>query len=176
MSKYHSTLSREGIDTRSDITRLPPLTPQSVSPAADGRLKTQSSTKSTGPKLIGSQGLVQDTQPCPHTHRPKGGHTSTHTHTHVRQAHTSQNAPSCADSSDILTPSVRHQWRLIQFTHHCPPSNAFGLTDPCSLRQRLAGCAGRGRALATGARQLCRSTPSTLRCDLHRKMRECENM
>ena len=40
--------------------------------------------------------------------------------------------------------------------------HALGLTDPCSLRQRLAGCAGRGRALATGARQLCRSTPSTL--------------
>ena len=63
---------------RSDFDRLPPLTPQSVSPAADGRLKTQSSTKSTGPKLIGSQRLVQSTQPCPHTH------------THVRQAHTSQ--------------------------------------------------------------------------------------
>ena len=83
-----------------------------------------------GPKLIGSQGLVQDTQPCPHTHRPKSGATPTHTHTHVRQAHTSQNAPSCADPSDIFTTSVRHQWRLIQITSHPPTKTSSTTMSP----------------------------------------------
>ena len=76
---------------RSDNRSAPTAHASKRVAAVDRRLTNTVFNEKHGPKLIGSQGLVQDTQPCPHTHRPKSGHTPTHTHTHVRQAHTSQN-------------------------------------------------------------------------------------
>ena len=68
-----------------------PLSPRSKNPIGFHRARLQACrwqrtgltnsvfNESTGPKLIGSQGLVQSTQPCPHTHIhtcPSGTHVS----------------------------------------------------------------------------------------------------